>query len=72
MNKDARSYENGSYCKVDQRRFNRVCIPVQSRVTSQCTRTPGAGPGFLKRGFHLCKGVGVRFADFIYVFLNIP
>ena len=31
----------------------------------------GAGPGFLDRGF-ICEKVGVRFADFISYFLNIP
>ena len=28
----------------------------------------GADPGFLERGFICKKGVGVRFADFIYFF----
>ena len=32
----------------------------------------GADPGFLVRGAHMYKGVGVRFADFISFFLNIP
>ena len=31
----------------------------------------GTDPGFLE-GVHIYKGVGVRFADFISFFLNIP
>ena len=33
---------------------------------------PAAGPGFLKKWVHMYNGVGVRFDDFIYFFLNIP
>ena len=32
----------------------------------------GADPGFLERGVHMYKGVGVRFADFISFFLQYP
>ena len=32
----------------------------------------GADPGFLERGFICIKVWGVRFADFISFFLNIP
>ena len=33
---------------------------------------PGADPGFLERGFICIKVLGVRFADFISFFFNIP
>ena len=38
----------------------------------QCSPFKGADPGFLERGFICIKGVGLRFADFISFFLNIP
>ena len=34
--------------------------------------TSGVDPGFLKKGFHIFQGVGVRFASFISYLLNIP
>ena len=30
------------------------------------------GSRISEKGVHMCKGVGVRFADFISLFLNIP
>ena len=37
-----------------------------------CTMLRGRIQDFLKGGNPLYKGVGVRFADFISIFLNIP
>ena len=45
---------------------------MTSVLMSQSLRLPGADPEFLERGVHMYKGVGVRFADFISFFLNIP
>ena len=45
-------------------------------IASRSAKTPnsfaGADPGFLEWGFICIKGWGVRFADFISFFLNIP
>ena len=50
-------------------RFFKLCLSVSS----------GTDPGFLEREVHMYKGVcggkgggGVRYADFISFFLNIP
>ena len=32
----------------------------------------GADPGISVKGVHMYNGAGVRFADFISIFLNIP
>ena len=56
-----------------------TCIPERTFVTvykiSRHQKThhqPGADPGLLVRGVHMCRGEGVRFADFISIFLDIP
>ena len=41
-------------------------------VLQVCNSSTGADPGFLERGFICIKIWGVRFADFISFFFNIP
>ena len=48
-----------------------VCMVVSIAIIA---RSPASGvdPGFLERGFICIKVWGVRFADFVSSFLNIP
>ena len=46
------------YCNSNIDLVFKICDKVESRISG--------------KGVHMCKGVGVRFADFIYFIIKYP
>ena len=62
----------GHSTRFPERYFSKTIICKENSAEDNTNIKSGADPGFIEMGGHMYKGVGVRFADFISFFSNIP